>query len=297
MDQSTNLPEAFPLDLQQDAIYLLDDSKDFEMWLHSVTEFLKHEHLDSLLDTRVARPEPTSPNYQKWERYSINARGWLAKQMSLQLFLRIECRGYPIHLADEFIMNARIILRESVLGAVTMEVGPLLFRRRSDFKTALEYVQATCDHYIASENLKTYINPCIVLSRIFTELRREIPDFIEYRTSLVDAYGDAWNKLIIEDVQEACTSIIAHLKDRSDPTTAFSLLEEERSRTTYRTGSERRRRKRRGKRIILTPAESEISSEPVVKAEPEPKTGKVDWAAKIVELLKDHKPLSRKAAL
>lgn len=287
VDQSTNLPEVINLDLQH-APYMLKDADDFESWLSDVTKFLKSKSLDSLLDIRIPRPELTSPNARKWQALSIQVRDWLSLQMSLQLYLRVENRGYRIQLADEFIVNARIAFQDSVMESVTKQVNPLLLSRRSDFKTALEYVQAIWDHYVKYSMLQMHINPCVVLSRIFNELRPEIPDFIDYRTCLLDANGDVWNKLVIEDVEDACAGIILHLKERANPTAPSShVCNREAVRNARRSAPKRRKRKYRGK---LTPVESDVSG-PTGKRQLE--APHVDWVAKIGALLEGHKPPTR----
>lgn len=308
VDQSTNLPEASSLDFQH-ARYMLKEPGHFENWLRQVTEYLNSQHLDGLLDIRIPRPELRSPAARKWQRLSIQVREWLSFQMTLQLYLRVQNRGYRIQLADEFIMNARIAFQDSVMGNVAMQVNPLLLGRRTDFRTPLEYAQAVWEHYVKSKHLQMYLNPCVVLSCVFTELRPEIPEFIDYRTALLDANGDVWNNLVIDDVEDACVSIIDHLKALENVAAQYSRPSNDMVRNScHREGMEQRKRKRQAK---VTPVKSETLNALVVKTEreteretkrktkretkcePEHEPGRVDWVAKIGALFEGHKPPTR----
>ncbi|KAJ6122628.1 hypothetical protein N7512_005093 [Penicillium capsulatum] len=266
VDQSTNLPKVTDIIYLPDAPLFLEKPVDFEEWLKGVIKILRPRQLDQLVDIRIPRPDPNSP-------VPDNGRSFPSKAAN------------QTELADEFMMHARILFQESCMDSVTKQMNVLFLSRRADFESAIAYIQAMWNHYVQHSALKTHVKPCVVLARIFFEVRPEIPDFIDYRKGVLDAQGNVWNKLSFEDAEDACDSVIDYLNNIANPTLEFSWARSGGALTS--SPCQDRKRKRDTEK---TQAASDIFNAVMSATAESVADGgscKIDWPAKISGLLKD----------
>ncbi|KAJ5179564.1 hypothetical protein N7492_002774 [Penicillium capsulatum] len=285
VDQSTNLPKVTDIIYLPDAPLFLEKPVDFEEWLKGVIKILRPRQLDQLVDIRIPRPDPNSPRARQWKELSIKVRMWLTFQMSHGNYMGVNRAANQTELADEFMMHARILFQESCMDSVTKQMNVLFLSRRADFESAIAYIQAMWNHYVQHSALKTHVKPCVVLARIFFEVRPEIPDFIDYRKGVLDAQGNVWNKLSFEDAEDACDSVIDYLNNIANPTLEFSWARSGGALTS--SPCQDRKRKRDTEK---TQAASDIFNAVMSATAESVADGgscKIDWPAKISGLLKD----------
>ncbi|KAJ5577486.1 uncharacterized protein N7459_006450 [Penicillium hispanicum] len=212
-DQGTDLPEPDSFILP-DLKELLSNPLFFVKWLNEVTEILRGHNLHRLIDINIPRPKRASPIAHDWQRISIQIQQWLAENMSVAIYDRIKKRGYRILLADEFVMNARMTLQDHGMAAVSKVTDRLFSTRRADFGTIPKFVKALRERYERCREVGLDVKPYLVLSRLFGELRRDIPTFIETKTAEIDARGDGdvWNNVTADDVFDTCDLIVKNVK-------------------------------------------------------------------------------------
>ena len=212
-DQGTDLPEVGSFILP-DIKQPLDNNLFFGKWLEEVHGILRGHNLHRLIDINIKRPRRSSPVARNWQTISIQIQEWLSESMSVAIYERIKKRGYRIKLADEFMMNARITLQDQGMASVSRVTDRVLNIRRCDFNTIPKFVKAVRERYERCREVGLDVKPYLVLSRMFGELRRDIPTFIERKTAEVDARGDGdvWNNVTADDIFEICDSILRNVK-------------------------------------------------------------------------------------
>ncbi|KAJ5812335.1 hypothetical protein N7474_008636 [Penicillium riverlandense] len=211
-DQGTNLPQhGFIL---PDATHVLSNALYFDDWLHKALHTTQQHNLHRLLNINVPRPELNgSIHAVRWQDYSLQLKDWLARSMSSELYDQIASSGRPILLGDEFIAAARSTFQRPDMASTTSFVNAVLYARRADFPSAARYLVATREAYRLCFQRKIDIKPYLVLSRVCSELRGEIPDLVDMQIGAVESKGaNVWEEVSVKDFMDSCAVILSHLK-------------------------------------------------------------------------------------
>ena len=274
-DQSANLPDMYDFVLPK-SNNVLKDPANFDEWLRLMTQILRSYRLDKLLDISIPRPERNSIHAAKWQRLSMEVRNWLGHQMAPSIYKMIKDRGYRLELADELILNAHLAFKGPGLDSVARAITPVLLVRRLDFFLVEEYVQAMWDRYDNDPVIQMNIKPCIILSRIFTEVRPEMPQFVEERIRMLDSKGDSWTKLSAQDVNDTCLAILLHVEEMN----AARLAQNKQNTDLSNFDSKRCKR-----RALTETSDKESGASGSTKPKSGEKPAPIDWEAKFGSLL------------
>ncbi|KAJ5622666.1 hypothetical protein N7528_005898 [Penicillium herquei] len=190
IDQLTDAPEPGTYTLCQ-MKPILEDTVDFESWLESARNLLRAQNLHNFLDISL-RPNTDHPRAQKWMIISRDVQRWLVSNMSLGVYSMIRDAGYDIQFADSFIFNARRIINTTTLAALGQTLDGILWLRRDEFRTCLEFVITMRDRFRRS-NKGTgagLIHPLIIFHILVHELQGNMPVFIKSKIAELDGGKD-----------------------------------------------------------------------------------------------------------
>ncbi|KAJ5708696.1 hypothetical protein N7488_008497 [Penicillium malachiteum] len=190
IDQLTDAPEPGTYTLCQ-MKPILEDTVDFEPWLESARNLLRAQNLHNFLDISL-RPNTDHPRAQKWMIISRDIQRWLVSNMSLGIYSVIRDAGYDIQFADSFIFNTRRIINTTTLAALGHTLDGILWLRRDEFRTCLEFVITMRDRFRRS-NKGTgagLIHPLIIFHILVHELQGNIPVFIKSKIAELDGGKD-----------------------------------------------------------------------------------------------------------
>ncbi|KAJ6015129.1 hypothetical protein N7540_009720 [Penicillium herquei] len=183
IDQLTDAPEPGTYILYQ-MKPILEDAVDFESWLESARNLLRAQTLQKFLDISL-RPNTDHPRAQKWIILSRDVQRWLVSNMSVEIYGMIRDTGYDIQFADSFIFNARLIFSTSTLATVSQTLNNILWLKKEDFSSCLEFVIAIRDRFGRS-NRGTgagLIHPLIIFHLLVRELQGHMPVFIKTKVA------------------------------------------------------------------------------------------------------------------
>ncbi|KAJ5720122.1 hypothetical protein N7493_007000 [Penicillium malachiteum] len=183
IDLLTDAPEPGTYTLYQ-MKPILEDSMDFDSWLECASNLLHAQNLHHFLDICL-RPNTDHPRAQKWIIISRDIQKWLVSNMSVEIYSMIRDAGYDIQFADSFIFNARRIINTTTLAAVGQTLDGIVWLKKDDFQTCLEFVITIRDRFRRS-NKGTgagLIHPLIIFHILVHELQGKIPVFIKSKVA------------------------------------------------------------------------------------------------------------------
>lgn len=211
-DQGTNLAQhGFIL---PDHAHILTNALYFDDWLHKALHTTQLLNLHRLLNINIPRPELNgSIHAVRWQNYSLQLKDWLARSMSSELYDQIASLRRRIVLADEFIAAARATFQRPDMASTTSFVNAVLYARCADFPSAARYLVATREAYRLYFQRKIDIKPYLALSRVWSELRSEIPGLVDMQIGAVESKGrNLWEEVSVKDFMDSCAVILSHVK-------------------------------------------------------------------------------------
>jgi hypothetical protein len=131
--------------------------------------------------------------------------------MTEDLYNLINDRGYTCDFADNFIWNAKQVSQSGDFWAAKRVTEDLLFRNRSDYATASQYVEAMrAAHSKCNRRIK--ITPFAVAIMLLRNIHSDSPNWIEnkcaqYQKEVTDA-----NKFTADHLITLFNELIDHLQ-------------------------------------------------------------------------------------
>ncbi|KAJ5731728.1 uncharacterized protein N7483_006236 [Penicillium malachiteum] len=186
VDQLTDAPEPGTYTLYQ-MKPILEDAVDFELWLECARNLLRAQNLHNFLDISL-RPKTDHPRAQKWIILSRDVQRWLVSNMSVEIYGMIRDTGYDIQFADSFIFNARRIINTTTLAAVRQTLDGILWLKKADFPTSLEFLITIRDRFRKSNKGAGagLIHPLIIFHLLVRELQGYMPVFIKSKVAEIE---------------------------------------------------------------------------------------------------------------
>lgn len=217
VDQAVDLPETTGIVLDKTANFL-ENKRDCEAWLNSASLILRARGLERLININIPRPRRDDPNAPRWLKHSRQVQQWLAGNMSDTIFRNIRAQGKRVELADEFVDQAKRVLRDYGPYADIETVSTFLSMNRSDHATTRHFVAVFETEYTRLEghvDISPYLAMCIRLSKLNTEENKEIVAFAVREMKKSPIGGNLWRDFTLPDFRKTCFDIRLKLENKA----------------------------------------------------------------------------------
>lgn len=179
--QASKLPRK--LDFTLDPMKPLKGMPDYDIWLFKVESTLQQHNLHNLINSSIARPSPSDPRYEHWQKFSKFIKTWLTRQLGKPIIRAILCTEERFEFADEFMD----IIEQLVLGDPKLAWSKAANMKREEYESLDHFVSVLKMRVRYSNKVDKRIAPAFATEILFAEAREEAKGYVDVMASRLTA--------------------------------------------------------------------------------------------------------------
>ena len=204
----------------------LENKDDFEIWFNQISQHLKSQGLQRLIDRKIPRPSKTANDARKWQQLSIQITGYLVANISNNLVQQVRSQGVRVELADEFMEQAIKLFRGQGFYAINKAFWNLVETKKSNFSTTTEFIQAIQQRFFAANELGVIGAPYVAVITLFKQLDGE-EHFRQFLTSYynkLEAKQNPSTSITAKDFYQCCSEILQYAERNVEDGVAYEAV-------------------------------------------------------------------------